>query len=319
MPQLIEYSRTLIKDKLIPERLTIPVETWVLLGLTLIASAAFLWALWPKLLLLMQSSGENRLDRPAQRLRNTLRIALGQSKMFKDRPAGWMHALIFWGFLILLVRALYFFILGLYPLYFGVIETYGIKINHTFLSYPYYNHSGSFRLIAGSYLIVKDGVVLLVTLACGYALFRRLVRKPKRLTQSWEASLILILILVIMISDIVYDVAHTRFLGDTPPFFLGFILLKTGVVEFSWEESYAVLSAAYWTHVLSILTFLVILPRSKHFHIITSIPNVFLGNVTQTGNQLSRIDFEDESKETFGVTRIEEFSWKKLLDLHTCT
>jgi Fe-S oxidoreductase len=46
---------------------------------------------------------------------------------------------------------------------------------------------------------------------------------------------------------------------------------------------------------------------------------VFLGNVTQTGNQLSRLDFEDESKETFGVTRIEEFSWKKLLDLHTCT
>jgi Fe-S oxidoreductase len=174
-------------------------------------------------------------------------------------------------------------------------------------------------LIAGSYLIVKDGVVLLVTLACGYALFRRLVRKPKRLTQSWEASLILTLILVIMISDIVYDVAHTRFLGDSTPFFLGFILLKTGVVEFSWEESYAVLSTAYWTHIMSILAFFVILPRSKHFHIITSIPNVFLGNVTQTGNQLSRIDFEDESKETFGVTHIEEFSWKKLLDLHTCT
>ena len=76
---------------------------------------------------------------------------------------------------------------------------------------------------------------------------------------------------------------------------------------------------SYWTHILSILVFLVILPRSKHFHIITSIPNVFLGNATQTGNQLSRIDFEDESKETFGVTRIEEFSWKKLLDLHTCT
>ena len=91
------------------------------------------------------------------------------------------------------------------------------------------------------------------------------------------------------------------------------------MMSLSREGVYTVLGVAYWTHILSILIFIVILPRSKHFHIITSIPNVFLGNVTQTGNQLHRIDFEDESKETFGVTRIEEFSWKKLLDLHTCT
>jgi Fe-S oxidoreductase len=258
------------------------------------------------------------MDRPAQRVWNTFRIAFAQTKMFKDRSAGWMHALIFWGFLILLIRALQFFVLGLYPLYFGVIETHGIRIYHTFLNYPYeWNSIVGNELIAVGYSMIKDGVVLLVSLACGYALFRRWVTKPKRLNLSGEATLILLLILAIMISDIIYDAARAQFFGRMPPYLLGPILLQTWKMD--WEESRVLLNAAYWTHIVSILTFLIILPRSKHFHIITSIPNVFLGNVTQTGNQLSRIDFEDESKETFGVTRIEEFSWKKLLDLHTCT
>lgn len=203
--------------------------------------------------------------------------------MFKEGPAGWMHALIFWGFLILLFRALQFFYMGLFPD--SVIDFPGAEI------------------IATVYTWLKNVVVVLVTLACIYALYRRLFIKPKRLNLSVEGIVILVLILLIMVSDIGYEGAKYG-LGEWP----GRKVL--------FESTFIV---SYWTHILSILVFLVILPRSKHFHIITSIPNVFLGNATQTGNQLSRIDFEDESKETFGVTRIEEFSWKKLLDLHTCT
>jgi Fe-S oxidoreductase len=303
MLQLIEYSRSLIATP--PMRPPpIPLETWILSGLILMALIAFFWALWPKLRVLMRSAGENRLDRPIQRLFNTLRIAFAQSKMFKDGRAGWMHALIFWGFLILLVRALQFFIIGLYP---SLLNPY-----------DYYSS------IWIGYSFVKDCVVLLVSVACCYALYRRWVTKPKRLNLSGEAILILVLILAIMISDMVYDGANYSlsitvfdWLADSS--FLGVALANLGMMSLSTDEKIVLLDAAYWTHIVSILMFLVILPRSKHFHIITSIPNVFLGNVTQTGNQLSRIDFEDETKETFGVTRIEEFSWKKLLDLHTCT
>ena len=203
--------------------------------------------------------------------------------MFKDGRAGWMHALIFWGFLILLFRVLQFFYMGLLP--YSVIEFPGSEV------------------IGGVYTWIKNVVVVLVTLACIYGLCRRLVTKPKRLNLSVEGIAILVLIMLIMTTDI------------------GFEGAKYGMDEDPERKALYgnALFVNYWTHILSILVFLVILPRSKHFHIITSIPNVFLGNVTQTGNQLHRIDFEDESKETFGVTRIEEFSWKKLLDLHTCT
>ena len=250
MLQFIEYSHILIGTVLFPERLTVPFETWILLGLTLLALAAFIWALWPKLRVMMRSAGENRMDRPVQRLWNTLRIAFVQSKMFKDRPAGWMHALIFWGFLILVVRALYFFVLGLYPLYFGVIETYGIKIDHTFLSYRFYSYGNEFfRLVTLGYILLKDSVVLLVTLACGYALYRRLVTKPKRLTQSGEAILILLLILAIMISDAVFDGARVRGYGGMPTFFLGFALYKLMLSYLTWEDARMVLGAAYWIHI----------------------------------------------------------------------
>jgi Fe-S oxidoreductase len=253
------------------------------LGAMVIAAVAFIVALWPKLSMLRKAMHENRLDRLSDRFRNTLWIAFGQSKMFKDGPAGWMHALIFWGFLILLFRALQFFYMGLFPD--AIIEFPGSEV------------------IGGVYAWIKNIVVVLVTLACIYALCRRLVIKPKRLNLSVEGIVILVLILLIMTTDIGFEGAMYGMREDPERKVL-------------YENA---LFINYWTHILSILIFTVILPRSKHFHIITSIPNVFLGNVTQTGNQLSRIDFEDESKETFGVTRIEEFSWKKLLDLHTCT
>ena len=73
-------------------------------------------------------------------------------------------------------------------------------------------------------------------------------------------------------------------------------------------------SLAYWLHTSSILFFLILLPRSKHFHILTSIPNVFFSNL---GNNLSRIDFDEE--ESFGVINSKDFNWKQMLDLHTCT
>ena len=167
---------------------------------------------------------------------------------------------------------------------------------------------------------MKDCFVLAISLAVIYALIRRLILKPKRLTLSFEGISILLLILLIMFSDILFDgveiaVSRSGWIFYKP---LGSVMAALAL-DNRFSDYYSLWPWAYWTHILSILVFLVILPRSKHFHIITSIPNVFLGNVTQTGNQLSRIDFEDESKETFGVTRIEEFSWKKLLDLHTCT
>ena len=273
-------------------------QPWVLVFLILSALTAFTMAAWPKLQRLLKAGKENRTDQPLKRIFRTLSVAFGQSRLLKEPKSGWMHAVIFWGFLILLVRAGEFFFIGLFP----NIES------HFSVTAP----------LVLPYLWIKDGVVFMVTLAVLYALYRRLVIRPNRLTLSIEGLVILNLILVIAASDILFDSA---FIALNPG------IEKSGPLAALFAPLISLLgknltghlhSLAYWTHISAILFFLTLLPRSKHFHIVTSIPNVFLSNMNP-GNGLHRIDFEDEEQENFGITEVENFSWKQMLDLHTCT
>ncbi|HIJ50783.1 MAG TPA: (Fe-S)-binding protein [Nitrospinae bacterium] len=258
------------------------------IGLTL-----FSMALWPKLKLLWSARSAERCDRIFERIVLTLKIAFGQSKLLQEKGAGWMHALIFWGFLILLFRAAEFFLIGFFP--------------ETDFSFPASN------ALFVAYAWVKDAAVFLVGLAVFFALYRRLVLKPQRLTLSREGLLILLLILAIMVSDVLFDSAFLALHSEGHSGPIGMILAPA--FEMLGKNILGNLhSLAYWLHTSSILFFLILLPRSKHFHILTSIPNVFFSSL---GNNLNRIDFEEE--ESFGVINSKDFNWKQMLDLHTCT
>ena len=270
-----------------------------LLAMVLVAFVVFFIACLPKLRVLWRAGPENRLDHWKTRLANTFKVAFLQRKLLKEKKSGWMHALIFWGFLVLLLRAAEFFVIGFFP---EVTAPAGLKG------------------VTLGYRLLKDVFVFLVTLATCYALYRRLVLRPKRLTLSGDGLLILALILAIMTSDVLFDAAHFAVHAEAQTLFSPLAFGAAFLLRVLSPEALSPLhNLAYWTHVSSILFFLTLLPRSKHFHILTSIPNVYFSNLAHEGNHLARLDFEDESQESFGVTRIEEFSWKKLLDLHSCT
>jgi Fe-S oxidoreductase len=76
----------------------------------------------------------------------------------------------------------------------------------------------------------------------------------------------------------------------------------------------------WWFHVLIVLGFLNYLPYSKHSHVFTAIPNVFFQNLKPRG-ALNPIDFEDvpDDIDHFGAGKLEDFSWKDILDAYTCT
>jgi len=263
--------------------------------LSILTLILFSVAAWPKLKILLSAKAAGRNDRTLERIRLTLKIAFCQTKLLQDKSAGWMHALIFWGFLILLFRAVEFFFIGFFP------ETDFSFLRNTPL--------------VMAYAWVKDLAVVLVTLAVFFALYRRLWLKPNRLTLSGEGLLILVLILAVMVSDMMFD---SVFLALQPESHSGPIGLTLAVVfkKLSNNILRDLHSLAYWAHVSSIMIFLILLPRSKHFHILTSIPNVFFSQLN-SGHGLNRIDFE--KAETFGVAKIEDFNWKQMLDLHTCT
>ncbi|SVD73990.1 uncharacterized protein METZ01_LOCUS426844, partial [marine metagenome] len=257
----------------------------------------FFYVLWPKWKVFKQVPYEDRFNNPIKRLWNTIRIAIFQTKMFKETKSGWMHALIFWGFFILLARALWFFFIGFFPaveLGVGGVETL--------------------------YALIKDIVIFFVTLAASYALYRRLVIRPERLTLSRDGIVILILILLIMISDTLFDAGWQ---ARNPQASLSGIWVGSLIAPMlnilGADAVVHLHNLAYWTHVICILYFLTLLPGSKHLHIITAIPNVFFSQVSAGGNELHRIAFENKEQESYGVSKIGELSWKKLLDLHSCT
>src|SRR5574341_1166386 len=80
----------------------------------------------------------------------------------------------------------------------------------------------------------------------------------------------------------------------------------------------SILYSNWWLHMVVLFSFLNVLPLSKHFHIITAIPNVFFRTLRSTG-YAKPLNLEDESVTTFGVSKVEEFTWKGIFDSYTCT
>ncbi|MCB0418289.1 MAG: (Fe-S)-binding protein [Bdellovibrionaceae bacterium] len=290
---------------------------WTLLVLGL--GGFFAWQVWGRLRVLLSMRKDDLRDYSSKtlgaRLKNTLVYAFGQKKFFGgDQPAGIMHAVIFWGFVVLLFQVITMFTRGWCP--------------------EFYLPGLSPTQLGGPYGLIKDFFEVAVALGVLIALYRWLVQKPERLMgflpaeaklrshSHWEAVVILIFIFSIMLSGLVYDASRIVLFAGT----------EDGMIEAQWQPvsrwiaSYIGMDAeratcfgeiAWWVHNTVILVFLNLLPRSKHFHIITAIPNVFLGKVEPKG-KLAKKDYEAEDA-IFGRSQIQHFTQKQVLDMYSCT
>ena len=235
-----------------------------------------------------------------KRLLGVLVNVFGQARLLRgDLSAGMMHFVIFWGFMVLMLNTLHFLIAGFFP---------AADLHIPLL--------GRTDLLGGPYLFLRDLVEVLVLLAVFYAIFRRMVLKPKRLTQSSEAVLILVLIGTLMVTDI-YMNAYVIVTGQDLAHRMSFVESSLG---FSLPSANAALyyQINWWIHCLSLLFFLNLLPLGKHFHVITSFFTVYLRNLKPVG-QLPAIDFEDDDNEEFGVHHLQQFHWGNWLDTYSCT
>jgi Fe-S oxidoreductase len=131
-----------------------------------------------------------------------------------------------------------------------------------------------------------------------------------------EGYVILGLISFLMLTLLVFESAGIAAgqleTGVTPPPLAGTLRAiypgESSAVAFYW---------AWWAHVVTILAFAAYLPRTKHLHIVTTLPNVYFRSSRPRG-ALRMID-DIENQETFGAANIRDFSWKQLLDGYTCT
>ncbi|HCV43729.1 MAG TPA: Fe-S oxidoreductase, partial [Bacteroidetes bacterium] len=241
---------------------------------------------------------ENRFDQVGTRLRNTLRIALGQSKILREPVAGILHVLIFWGFVVLLA---------------AVVESIGEGILPGF----------SFSFLGPLYpplIFLEDVFGALVILSVMVSIFRRLVVPPKRLQVSghskWDAVLILGLILMVMVT--MFGQNGTRIVLGQGYANEARVVSSVLAGIFSPESAGTWLHVFFWGHMILVLGFLNYLPYSKHLHVLTSTFNVYFSDLKPKG-ALQPINLADETLTKYGAADIEDFTWKQLFDGYTCT
>lgn len=254
--------------------------------------------------LLKLGKAENRFENPAARLGYALGQVLLQRCVLKnvtkkDR-SGLGHACIFYGFC--------FFIIS-----------YGFHFTEAF-------HEKLSPALFGSvfnniFFLLIDSAGLIVIFALVWAAIRRYILRPVRLEPIMSKGAAIIMVLIFCLMIIGFSVEGFRLLAEDQPFtdgaFVGFAFSKMFVRMGLEGNAHTLFYVLWFIHIAVILGFGVYLLYSKHLHILVAHPNLFFHSTEPVGALEPITDMEEA--ESFGASKISDFSWKHLLDLYACT
>jgi len=267
-------------------------------------------------------------DNKSERWKNVVNIALGQSKMVKRPISGFLHVVVYVGFIIINIEVLEIIIDGLFGTHrigLSILPTsvYGFLI-------------GSFEVLA---------VLVLVSVIIFW--LRRNVIKIKRFLSAemkgWpksDGNIILYFEVVLMCLFLIMNATDVSFqeLNSGNVISQYIAPLFSGMAE---GTLHVVERSAWWLHILGILVFLNYLYYSKHLHILLAFPNVYYGKLTPKGQFPNNDTVTKEVKlmmdpdadpfaaapeteteaepEKFGASDVQDLSWLNLLNAYTCT
>lgn len=238
----------------------------------------------------------------AQRINDIVEKVFGQSKLLKDKKMGLVHVLFFYGFLMVQFGAIDLIWKGLAP--------------------------GSHIPLGGLYpmfTFTQEIVVLTILIAVAVAFYRRYLEKLVRLKQGFKNGLVYLFLSVLMFATLFgngfYLIWQEHGLAGSEP--------VASAIAWAFQWMSPTIAAAgffimWWAHLLALLAFLVYIPQGKHFHLITSILNVYFNRQERIGT-LRPIDFaaleeaeDEENMPPLGVGKIQDFTQKQMLDLYSC-
>jgi len=230
-----------------------------------------------------------------ERLKKIWVMVFGQKKLLKDKKSGTIHVMFFYGFILVQFGAIDFIWKGIKPgshLPLGPI-------------YP-------------AFTFFQEIVTLVILVATFWAFYRRYIEKLVRLKRGFKSGLVLIFIGGLMVwvllgngMDIIW---HGEERSWTEPVASLVSLIFAGIGK---TAAVSIFYVSWWLHLIFLLSFLVYVPQGKHAHLIAGPANVYLNRLDRPG-KLSKIDFEDESQETFGVGKIEDFTQLQMVDFYAC-
>ena len=271
----------------------------ILVLLAFLASlVAFGIRVYPRFSHMMMGQKADCFGNWLERIKALLVYFAGQARLFRFKDTGTAHFFIFWGFLLLFPTILQGILEGLFP---GFV----LPVLGTF----------------GPILLFQDLIAVAVIVGVLYGLYYRLVVKPERYKKShqFEGSLVLVFIFTIMFSLLCTN-GLMQNLGEAPPSAMAgwrpvSAMCGSLFEGMSEHAQHTLKELFYWIHLGVVLVFLPLLPAGKHFHVITSLPAVFLRNLEPPGKLSPAQTFDGLP----GVGKVENFTWRQMLDWYTCS
>ena len=265
-----------------------------------VAIAFLVYGLWQRVTLWRQGLAEDRLDRIPERLGLVAAHALGQVRTLSQAYPGIMHAIMFWGFLALFMGT--------------VLATIDWDIALPLFGYKLLK--GHFYLF---YETVLDLFGLFFVVGLGMAVWRRFVSRPAHIEPSARFAWALTLLFVINLTGFVMEACR---LAVVEPWWapwspVGWALGRAFVALGLGPGALRGLHVATWVfHAAIALVFIAIIPYSYFVHLITTPLNIFFAKLGPRGaiREIKNI----EEAESLGVSKLEEFSWKRRLDFDAC-
>jgi heterodisulfide reductase subunit C len=270
----------------------------------------------------------NRTDKKPERLKNMMKIALGQSKIVKRPLSGFLHVIVYVGFVIINIEVLEIIIDGL-------LGTHRIFLG--FLGNAFYGFLiGTFEILAALVFVA----VIIFWLRRNVSNIKRFLSKEMMGRPKNDANYILYFEMVLMTLFIVMNATDTVFqeagAGNVisqfiAPLFNGLSIEAIHIIE----------RTSWWIHILGILVFLNYLYYSKHLHILLAFPNTYFANLNPKG-QFTNLESvtnevrlmmdpdadpyatpeqgeEETVPEKFGASDVVDLNWVQLLNAYTCT
>ena len=273
----------------------------------------------------------NRSDRPLDRWKNMIRVALGQSKMTRRPIAGILHIIIYVGFVIINIEVIEIIVDGIFGTH---------RFLFSILPGALYNFLiGSFEILA-----------FLVLIACVFFFTRRNLMKIKRFWNremtKWprtDANLILIFEILLMMAFLTMNAADSLLQSkDSHYVAAGSFPISNFITPFlnSLELSTLIFIERFcwWFHILGILAFLNYVLISKHLHIFFAFPSTYYANLNSLGGLDNlesvtkevklmmdpnadpyAVDNDTSAPQSFGAKDITDLNWVQLLNAYSCT
>lgn len=286
----------------------IPYE-WLIYLFMFIPIGILLYGFYKRYQVWTLAKGElHRNDRVGERIVSLLKYSFAQAKVIKKPLAGWMHFLLFWGFLVLALAA-------------------GVDASHYWLGFPH--------IEGNSYIYFSAVVDVLGFLALVGVLVLAVVRyvqKPDRLNDTktsdgWVLVLIIAILLTgffieglriaaqIIQSTTLAQIAYEQQASPIGWIFAQWFVDTQSMVNGQLESILMWHRFLWWFHMAIAFLFIALIPFTKLWHIVASMLNYTFRDLEPSA---CRMVENIEEAESFGVENIEEFGWKDLLDLDAC-